>query len=245
MNMSRAITHLKMQLGLYNLSLPFKDEITGNTIPVENVIRDVLVNVTIPIYSQYKPWIREGTQDIATLPLLDRKNSIYMLPAFLTTTPVMYVIDVSMPNMNTRGTYGDIAPAYGINRSVQGVITSQEYMMLAGLMRAEPTFEYLGENKIKLFGFPRTALDFEVACEHEPNGETIPYSCYDSFMQLAMLDTKMFLYNTLKLYDGIPSAFGSIQLKVEELQGADSERTALLNQWNDTFHLDLDNWEFF
>ena len=64
-------------------------------------------------------------------------------------------------------------------------------------------------------------------------------------MQLAMLDAKMFLYNTLKLYDGIPSAFGSIQLKVEELQGADSERTALLNQWNDTFHLDMDNWEFF
>lgn len=245
MNMSRAITHLKMQLGLYNISLPFKDDITGNPTPSENVIRDVLVNVTMPIYSQYVPWIREGAQNIATLPVVDRKHGIYLLPAFLTTTPVMYVMDVSMPAVNTRGTYGDIAPAYGINRSVQGVITAQAYMMLAGQMRAEPTFEYLGENKIRLYGFPKAEVVFKIACEHEPNGETIPQSCYDSFMQLAALDVKMFLYNTLKHYDGIPSAFGNIQLKIEEFQSADSERTALLNQWTDTFHLDMDNWEWF
>ena len=235
---------MKMQLGLYNLVLPFKDEITGDPTPVENVIRDVITNVTIPMYSQFVPWIREGSQNISTLPVIDQKRAVYLLPAFLTTTPVMYVLDVNMPVMNTRGTYGDIAPAYGINRSTQGVITSQAYMMVAGQMRAEPTFEYLGENKIKLYGFPKTEVVFRVACEHEPNGETIEASCYDSFMQLAMLDMKMFLYNTLKLYDGIPSAFGNIQLKIEEFQGADSERTSLLTQWNDVFHLDLDNWEW-
>lgn len=245
MNMSRAITHLKMQLGLYNISLPFKDDITERPVPVENVIRDVLVNVTIPIYSQYVPWVREGSQNIATLTKVEDEKGIYLLPAFLTSTPVMYVIDVSMPMMNTRGTYGDIAPAYGINRSTQGVITSQAYMMVAGQMRAEPTFEYLGENRIKLYGFPKTEVVFKVACEHEPNGETILPSCYESFMQLATLDLKMFLYNTLKLYDGIPSAFGNVQLKTEEFQSADAERTALLNQWTDVFHLDLDNWEFF
>lgn len=245
MNMSRAITHLKMQLGLYNISLPFKDDITERPVPVENVIRDVLVNVTIPIYSQYVPWVREGSQNIATLTEVEDEKGIYLLPAFLTSTPVMYVIDVSMPMMNTRGTYGDIAPAYGINRSTQGVITSQAYMMVAGQMRAEPTFEYLGENRIKLYGFPKTEVEFKVACEHEPNGETILPSCYESFMQLATLDLKMFLYNTLKLYDGIPSAFGNVQLKTEEFQSADAERTALLNQWTDVFHLDLDNWEFF
>ena len=245
MNMSRAITHLKMQLGLYNISLPFKDDITERPVPVENVIRDVLVNVTIPIYSQYVPWVREGSQNIATLTQVEGEKGIYLLPGFLTSTPVMYVIDVSMPMMNTRGTYGDIAPAYGINRSTQGVITSQAYMMVAGQMRVEPTFEYLGENRIKLYGFPKTEVVFKVACEHEPNGETILPSCYESFMQLATLDLKMFLYNTLKLYDGIPSAFGNVQLKTEEFQSADAERTALLNQWTDVFHLDLDNWEFF
>ncbi len=242
--MSRAISHIKMQLGMYNLTLPFKDDITGDPTPTENVIRDVLTTVTIPIYSQYVPWVREGEQNISTLKCIDRHNAIYLLPPYLTTTPVMYVLDVSLPVVNTRGTYGDIAPAYGINRSTQGVLTSQAYMMVAGQMRSEPTFEYLGENKIKLYGFPKTSVVFKVACEHEPNGETILSGCYDSFMQLAILDVKMFLYNTLKLYDGIPSAFGNIQLKIEEFQAADAERTALLNQWQDIFHLDLDTWEW-
>lgn len=240
MNISRAISHIKMQLGLYNITLPFKDEITGQTIPTENVIRDVITTVTIPIYSEFVPWIREGTINIKNLKVVDKHNGVYMLPAFLTLTPVKYVSEVSLPFHNTRGTYGDIAPAYGINRSVQGVITSQSYMMVAGQMRAEPSFEYLGENKIKLYGYPKTELSFKVACEHEPNGESIKDSCYDSFMELAILDVKHFLYNTLKLYDGIPTAFGNINLKIDDYQSAESDRNALLDKWRDSFHLDMD-----
>lgn len=109
-------------------------------------------------------------------------------------------------------------------------------------MRAEPTFEYLGENKIRLYGYPRVPLTFKVACEHDPNGESIPDSCYSSFMELAMLDMKQFLYNTLKHYEGIPTAFGTINLKIEDYQGAEAERNSLLEKWGDTYHVDMD-WE--
>lgn len=239
MNMSRCISSLKLMLGLYNITLPFKDSVTGDTTPVENVIRDVLVQTTIPIYSQFQPWIRELDANVSKLKIIDRRNNIYMLPAGLTVTPIMYILSVTLPYQSNRGTYGDIAPAYGISQSVEGVATSQAMMMLAGQMRSEPTFEYLGENKIKLYGFPKTVLTFRAACEHDPNGETIPESCYESFYQLATLDVKMFLYNTLKLYDNIPTAFGNIQLKTEEYQSAESERSALLEKWNDLFHLDM------
>lgn len=242
MNISKSVSELKMRLGLYGITLPFQDPLTKETTPTENVIMDVLTTMTIPTYSQFVPWIREGTINIGALKVVDKKSAIYMLPAFLTMTPVMYVSDVRLPFRNTRGTYGDVAPAYGINRSVQGVATSQAYMMLAGQMRAEPSFDYLGENKIRLYGFPKTEVVIEIACEHEPNGESIPEGCYDSFMELAILDMKIFLYNTLKLYDGIPTAFGNINLKIEEYQGADGDRTALLDKWRDTFHLDMD-WE--
>lgn len=244
MNLSKAISSLKMRYGLYGITLPFKDEVTGKTVPTENVIRDVLVTTTIPEYSQFQPWLREGNANVNSLKIVDRRNAVYMLPAFLTSTPVMYVSAVHLPLQSNRGTYGDIAPSYGINASVQGVATSQAYMMLAGQMRSEPTFDYKGENKIQLYGYPKTILTFKIACEHEPNGETIPEGCYDSFMQLATLDLKVFLYNTLKLYDGIPTAFGNIQLKIEEFQSAESERTALLDAWTEIFHLDMD-WEQF
>lgn len=244
MNLSRLISHLKMQLGLYNITLPFKDNVTGDVTPAENVIRDVITTVTIPVFSQFQPWLREGDANVNSLKVVDRRNNIYMLPAYLTITPVMYVSDVYMPYHSNRGTYGDIAPAYGISQSVQGVATSQAMMMLAGQMRSEPTFDYLGENKIRLYGFPKTVLTFRIACEHEPNGETIPTGCYESVLSLAILDMKMFLFNTLKLYDNIPTAFGNIQLKIEDFQSAESDRNALLEKWTDTFHLDM-AWEQF
>lgn len=244
MNMSKVVSSIKMSLGLYGITLPFKDPITGQTTPTENVIMDVIKTITIPEFSQFVPWMRTGDISVNSLKLVDREKNIYMLPAFLTLTPVMYVASVKLPYQNTRGTYGDIAPAYGINRSAQGVATSMAYMMVAGQMRAEPTFDYLGENKIRLYGYPKTVLSFTVACEHEPNGETIDAGCYDSFMKLATFDMKVFLYNNLKLYDGIPTAFGNINLKIEEFQGADAEREAFLEQCRDTYHLDMD-WEQF
>ena len=244
MNLSRGITSIKMQLGLYNVTLPFKDEITGKPIPTENVIRDVLVATTIPIYSQFQPWIREGDADVKSLKLVDKKNNIYMLPSYLTMTPVMYIADVHMPFHSNQGAYGGMAQAYGLGQSAQAVLTSQANMMLAGEMRSEPTFEYLGENKVRLFGYPKAMVTFRLACEHEPNGETIPQSCYDSFMELAMLDVKMFLYNTLKLYDNIATAFGNISLKAEDNQAAEADRNVLLDRWRDTYHLDM-NWETF
>lgn len=242
MNMSMVISSLKSQLGLYNITLPFTDPVTKDPIPTENVIRDVIVNTTIPRFSQFVPWIRQGDINIQDLEVIDRKRGIYKIPKFLTTTEIQYVSDVSLPFHNSRGTYGDVSPAYGINRSVQGVITSTEYMMLAGLMRAEPTFEYLGHNLIKLYGYPKCVVTFKVACNHEPNGETIEDSCFDSFMQLATIDLKEFLYNNLKYYDELPTAFGGAKLKIEEWQNMESQREDLLEKWRDTYHLDQLDW---
>lgn len=244
MNMSKVISSIKMQLGLYGITLPFKDEITGEPTPTEKVISDVLTTTTIPEFSEFAPNIVKGTCHVKDLKVIDEKNGIYLLPAHLTFTPVKSVLNVQLPFHNARGTFGDIAPAYGINRSVQGVATSQAYMMVAGQMRNEPTFDYLGNNKIQLFGWPKTILEFELNCEHDANGESIPDGCYDSFMELATLDVKVFLYNTLKLYDGIPTAFGQINLKLEDYQSASSDRKTLLDEWRDKFHVDLPIWQW-
>ncbi len=242
MNISKVISSIIMQFGLYGISLPFKDSITGEPIPTENVIRDVITVTTIPEYSQFVPWNREGTIHLSSLKVVDKKNGIYIIPSFLTLTDIMYVSDVSVYINKNKGSYGIISPGYGLGRYAEATITSQAQMMLYGQMRAEPTFEYLGENKIKLYGFPDTMLTFKVACTHEPNGETIPESCYDSFMELATLDVKIFLYNHLDLFDEIPTAFGPIKMKIEKYQSAETDKTTLLDKWRDTFHLDM-GWE--
>ena len=244
MNLSRIVSVLIKQFGLYLVALPFKNEITGEPSPPEVIVKDILKTVTIPMFSQYQPWIRTGKGDLASMKVIDKKNCIYELPSYLTITPVMYIVDIHMPFMNTRGTFGDISPAYGINRSVSGVVSSMAYMMLAGQMRAEPSFEFIPPNQVQMCGFPKTIVTFELACEHEPNGETIPAGCYQSFLDLATLDLKEFLWNNLKHWDKIPSAFGTVDLKIDEFQSASGDKKALLEKWDDIFHLDLMNWKF-
>jgi hypothetical protein len=234
-NISRCTSSLIQQLGLYNVNLPFKE-------PTEKVIQNILKTTTIPEYSEFVPWIKQDTVDIRALKCVNPNEHIYILPGSLTMTPVKYVSDVAIPSNQFRGSYGAVAPSYGITRAAQGVATGQAAMMLVGQMRSEPTFEYLGYNQIRLYAFPKSLVTFKVACEHLENGESIEPSCYDSFMQLALLDVKMFLYNNLKLYDGITTAFGTIQLKTDEFQSAESDRNALLEDWRNTFHLDNIDW---
>jgi len=219
------------------ITLPFKDE-NGQPTPIENIIMSVIKKTTLPIYSRFVPWNRDGIADMQHLPLLDRQTWTYQLPAFLTTTPVMWVNDVRIPENHLRGTFGDINPTFGINRSVQGVIAGQAHMMLAGQMRAEPTFKYMGNNKIRLFGFPRTNLEFIIAAEHEPNGETLEAGMLVSFTELATLDVRQFLYNSLKYFNEIPTAHGTINLRIEDFQGAEAERKTWIDNATENFHID-------
>ena len=245
MNISKVISALQTSLGLYNITLPFKDEKTGEQKPTEQVIEQVIRDVTIPMYSQFVPWERKGTIDVKDLIRPPHEEmGVYWLPAWLTLTDVHYIIDIHLPYHNVRGTYGDIAPAYGINRSMQGVATSKAYMMAASQMRAGPTWEWLGDNKFKLYGWPKTKIEIEVACDHMENLESVPQSCYESFMNLATLDMKVFLWNTLKHYQEIPTAFGTINLKIEDYQTADTDRTALLKEYGDVFHVDIMPFSF-
>ena len=242
MNMSEIVSALIMSNGLYNITLPFKDPKTKKTVPTEQVVQNTIETVTIPMFSTFVPWRREGMINIKDLIKVEGTQHDYYLPKWLTLTPVRYVIDVHLPFINQRGTYGDIAPAYGINRSVQGVATSMAYMMVASQMRAEPTWDYLGHNKIRLFGWPLAQVEMVVACNHLANGESIPDGCYESFMSLAELDVKILLYNTLKYYHEIPTAFGNVNLRIEDYQPAIEEKKALLKEWGDVAHLDM-GWE--
>ena len=249
MNMSRVVSHIALMLSLNNITLPFKDDITGEAIPAPNIIREVLSTVTIPMYSLYQPWHRQGTANLRELKIADERNSVYFLPESLTTTDVMYVSSVNISTYSDSSMFsgsnmgGYMLPMNNLYSTAKSIASSQMASILAGDLRDEPTFEYLGENKIILYGYPRVNLIFRLACAHEPNGETIEDSCTTSFMDLAMLDMKMFLYNNLKLYDKISNAWGGvIDLKIEEMQGAESDRRSLLEKWDETFHLDNVDW---
>ena len=63
-------------------------------------------------------------------------------------------------------------------------------------------------------------------------------------MELADIHCRMFLYNHLKFYNNIPTAFGNLELPISDWQGASQELTTLLNDWRDRFHADMEIWEW-
>ena len=58
-------------------------------------------------------------------------------------------------------------------------------------------------------------------------------------MRLATLDVERSLYSQLKNMVNVGSAYKEIQLKIDEWSGAEAARNELVEQWRQTFHLDL------
>lgn len=252
MNMSDVINDIKIRLGLNTIALPFKDS-------TENVILKILQG-TIRTYSQFKPFEREGIYGLNQLKSPtdeDRRRGIFILPQDLTITPVQYaeVYAVSQTYVDQEATtnpftvgspfvgFGSYYPQDIINATLTGASINK----FTGVTTTPLTSKWLGFNKIQIFNFPDEAfLKINVKCDHDPMGETIPITCRESFMQLAVLDVEMTLYNLLKNMNNVGSAFKDIQLQIGDWSGAESARNTLIENWTNTFHLDqIDLIQFF
>ena len=252
MNMSDVINDIKVHLGLNAIALPFNK-------PTEVVIREILQG-TIRTYSQFKPFEREGAYPKNALKSPsdhDRKIGIFILPQDLTTTHVQYadafpLSQISYDDQATTNPFTVGSPFVGFGSYYPQDIMNAELTGAAinkfiGVTSTTATSRWLGYNKIQLFNFPDDALiRFIVRCDHDPQGESIPVSCRESFMELAVLDVQMTLYNLLKNMNNVGSAFKEIQLKIDDWSGAEGNRKTLIEKWTDTFHLDqTDLIEFF
>lgn len=244
MNMSDVINDIKMRLQLNTIALPFKK-------PTENVIWDILQG-TIRTYSQFKPMIREGEYHRNALRSpsdYDRKRGIFILPAEMTITPVQYadaypisaisVDDEATTNPFTVGSpfvgFGSYYPQDIMNAELTGAAINK----YIGVTSSPATSRWLGYNRIQLFNIPDdTYIKIIAKCDHDPHGESIPVTCRESFMELAILDVEMSLYNSIKNMNNIGSAFKEIQVKIDEWASAESNRNSLIKEWTGTFHFD-------
>jgi hypothetical protein len=182
---------------------------------------------------------------------------IFILPQDLTITPVQYaeayavsqtVVDQDVAaNPFTVGSpfvgFGSYYPQDIMNATLTGAAINK----FTGVTTNPLTSRWLGYNKIQLYNFPDEAfLKIIVKCDHDSMAESIPISCRESFMDLAILDVEMSLYNLLKNMNNVGSAFKEIQLKIDEWSGAESARNTLLEKWTNTFHFDqIDLIQFF
>lgn len=244
MNLTDVINDIKVRLGLNTIALPFNQ-------PTENVIREILQG-TIRTYSQFKPFVREGyclKKQLKAGSEFDKSANIFVLPPELTITPVQYadaypVSSVVVNGESTLNGFTTTSPFVGFGSYypqdiVNAELTGAALNKFLGVTSDPSSSKWLGYNKIQLFNFPDDCFVlFRVKCDHDAHAESIPVSCRESFMDLAILDVKMSLYNVLKNMNQVGSAFKEISLKIDDWAGAESERTQLIEKWTNTFHFD-------
>ena len=111
---------------------------------------------------------------------------------------------------------------------------------LASTMAPPYTFTFLPPDGFRLYNMNSFAdsVEIEMNLMHHQDLFTIPMTARTSFYKLALLDMKMYLYNLLKHYTNIETAYGRIDLKIDDWQGAEDQRNDLIEKWDDTYHLD-------
>lgn len=238
MNLSEVITELKLQLGLMAITLPFKDDM--------DIFKYVIENITLKYYSLDQPYYEKIELNLGDLEKIKETSdsTTYILPNVFNNRKILFIRDIEYAEVNVHGYpyYGGVPLRAG---TIQDNILANAGNNLSSAIVPRLTFEYKPPRELTLWNVIHSStIVVEFAFEHDKNLSSIPDTCRESFMELALLDMKVVLYNSLKHYDQIPSAFGSIQLKIDEWASAESERKDLLKQWGELYILDVANFVY-
>jgi hypothetical protein len=92
-------------------------------------------------------------------------------------------------------------------------------------------YKFLPPNRLKLKGYSGFEdLRIMVKIPY-PNFGSVPESLSLAMERLGKLDVKTVLYPELKMYDKLETADGTIDLKIDGWENAETEREQLLDEW--------------
>lgn len=233
MNLSNTITRIKLQLGLIGISLPIEN--------IDDTIITILNEVTIPTFSVFCPYKSSIYLNLADIEKLEKQSTYikFLLPEF-GERKVIYLFKVSYNDVDPSGLsiyYG--APLYTSSIYSSLITANASNNMMRPII---PTISHHFEAPRTVYlynAIASTSLKFDLGFEHDKTLASIPETCRDSFLKLAILDVKSNLYPTIKHYSEINTAIGTINLKLDDWQSAEDERKELLRDWEDNYHLDF------
>lgn len=235
MNMSQLITRIKIKCGLYTIALPFENP--------DEVIKETIQNITLRTFSTYSPYYETFRFDLHSLERLEKNANyeVYLLPDIFSGRELMFVREVRYDESDISGLgyWGGGVPLLHGNMIKQSML-SNAGMNLTNTMVPRMTFKYEHPRKITLYNVLSSCkVIFELAFMHDKNLTSITPTEEESFYNLAVLDVQDMLYQSLKHYTDIQSAYGNISLKLDEWQQAASDRKQLLDDWDNTYHMDI------
>ena len=234
MNISQLLTQIKMDLGIYGLSLPFEDP--------DKALMEVIQLRTLKIFSVYQPRVEiiklDLAKDVETLKE-EYTESIYVLPNKYPDREMLGIRRI-LPVNKLMGN-GFLAPVFdGTIETYMELMSTQANANLASVAAPPITFKFDPPNIMHVYNMATAygIVEVELEFEHAQNLSTIPLTAWESFYELALIDVKRFLYNAMKHYTDLSTAFGTISMKIDDWSNAESERKDLIEKWKDSYHLD-------
>ena len=244
-NISKIISSIKLDLGLVAMATPFDN--------LDELIREIIVVRTIPVFDELYPYIVPLQIDTNDLVQVEKRteSTIYRLPDVFGDAQIMMITHMEPIFDNERYShdYNTSLFSYGVTPCIYGyqelMLAQAQANMLSSASKGS-TFQFIPPNMIEIFSAYAMGNNYRlsVALSHAENLSTIPATCYGSFLKLATMDVKVYLYNTLIHYDNLSTAYGQLSLNIDRWSGAEDDRRALIEKWEQTYHLDLSNIYF-
>lgn len=160
----------------------------------------------------------------------DRNANTYFLPDEILRYNLIDIAAVYHDRNRTSDT--DVAYTWyrgSMLELIPAIVDTIAYSQMIGAMGVHEHFEFLPPNKIYLRGYFDNII-IKARFEHR-NLLRMSMSEYNQLYTLFNYDVKVFVYNLMNTYDGnINSAYGTINLKIEQLANAESERSEYIKQ---------------
>ncbi len=244
-NISKLITSIKMELGLVAMATPFDN--------LDELIREIIVVRTLPVFDELYPYIVPLQIDTNELDMVERRSesTIYRLPDVFGDAQIMMITHMEPIYDEDRYShdYNTSLFSYGVTPCIYGyqelMLAQAQANMLSSASKGA-TFKFLPPNMVEIFSGYAMGNNYRlsIALSHADNLSTLPATCYGSFLKLAAWDVKAYLYNTLIHYENLSTAYGQLSLNIDRWSDAENERRALIEKWEQTYHLDLSNIYF-
>ena len=244
-NISKLISSIKLDLGLTAMATPFEN--------LDELIREIIIVRTVPVFDELYPSIVPLQIDTNDLTMVEKRteSTVYMLPNVFGNAEIMMITHMEPIYDNDRysNDYNTSMFSYGVTPCIFGyqelMMAQAQANMLSSAAKGS-TFQFIPPNMIEIFsGYAMgNTYRLSVAITHADNLSTIPATCYGSFLKLATMDVKVHLYNLLIHYENLSTAYGQLSLNIDRWSNAEDDRRALIEKWEQTYHLDLSNIYF-
>lgn len=231
--MEQLLNKIERRLGTKMLNLP--QEIAKDS------WAEVIDEDTLSTFSRYFPNDILYFLDIDT----PKKNGWYLIDEEkINSAEIIGVGDIDFSVLSKTSIYGSvqygyldtIATSYGID----DVFRFQALSDLTSIFQNNLYLEFKAPNMVRITDSINIdnikslrTVPIRLFTKHPKNLMTISQTQMETFEQLAICDVASYLYENLKLFDGLENVYANIDLKLQDLQEKASRREEIVQRLDD------------